>query len=88
MTPSCCCFNSYLHLSRIFNGVISLFAAGSISSLGIAFLLAAMALAGSASAQTTSNAIVAPGNAVVTGFSGALPPAEIAPGEDPGDLTL
>src|SRR5579863_8999979 len=33
-------------------------------------------------------AIVAPGNAAVAGFSGALPPVQIAPGVDPGDKTF
>jgi hypothetical protein len=41
--------------------------------------------AGAASAQQT---ILATGNAAVTGFSGAIPPAEIAPGVDPGDQTF
>ena len=40
------------------------------------------------SAQQTSVAVVAPGNAAVTGFSGALPPAQIAPGDDPDRLTF
>ena len=40
------------------------------------------------SAQQTSVAVVARGNAAVTGFSGALPPAQIAPGDDPGRLTF
>jgi hypothetical protein len=31
---------------------------------------------------------LAPGNAIVTGFSGAPPPQQIAPGQDPGDLTF
>ena len=39
----------------------------------------------SASAQ---QAILAPGNAAVTGFSGAPPPMQIAPGVDPGTLTF
>jgi hypothetical protein len=33
-------------------------------------------------------AILAPGEAAVTGFSGAPPPAEIAPGDDPAALTF
>ncbi|MGA3303981.1 MAG: hypothetical protein ABSC72_11930, partial [Methylovirgula sp.] len=32
--------------------------------------------------------ILVPGNAAVTGFSGAIPPIEIAPGVDPGELTF
>jgi hypothetical protein len=40
------------------------------------------------SAQETSVAVVARGDAAVTGFSGALPPAQIAPGDDPGRLTF
>ena len=39
-------------------------------------------------AQQTSVAVIAPGNAAVTGFSGAMPPARIAPGEDPDRLTF
>src|SRR5271167_4806915 len=40
------------------------------------------------SAQQTSVAVIAPGNAAVTGFSGAMPPAQIAPGDDPDRLTF
>ena len=36
------------------------------------------------SAQQTSVAVVGRGDAAVTGFSGASPPAQIAPGDDPG----
>jgi hypothetical protein len=39
-------------------------------------------------AQQPPVAVVAPGNAAVTGFSGALPPAQIAPGDDPDRLTF
>lgn len=45
-------------------------------------------LVGIADSALAQQAILAPGNAAVTGFSGALPPAEIAPGVDPGDLTF
>lgn len=38
--------------------------------------------------QRSAGPVVAPGNAVVTGFSGALPPIQIAPGVDPGTLTF
>src|SRR5674476_1006549 len=41
---------------------------------------------GAALAQAAG--IVANGNAVVTGFSGAQPPAMIAPGVDPADKTF
>src|SRR5271168_5344504 len=40
------------------------------------------------SAQQASVAVIAPGNAAVTGFSGAMPPAQIAPGDDPDRLTF
>jgi hypothetical protein len=40
------------------------------------------------SAQQTPVPLVAQGNAAVTGFSGALPPARIAPGDDPDRLTF
>ena len=40
------------------------------------------------SAQQTSVAVVGRGDAAVTGFSGASPPAQIAPGDDPGRLTF
>ena len=84
-------FNTHPHGSRIGNRLISFLTAASIPSVVspcLAILLAMMALAGGASAQTSSNAILAPGNAIVTSFSGVLPPAEIAPGQDPGDLTF
>jgi hypothetical protein len=45
-------------------------------------------LSADVSAQQTSVAVVAPGNAAVSGFSGAIPPAQIAPGDDPGRLTF
>jgi hypothetical protein len=32
--------------------------------------------------------VLAPGNAAVTGFSGAVPPVQIAPGVDPGEQTF
>ena len=43
---------------------------------------------GPASAQNVPPGLLAPGNAVVTGFSGAIPPAQIAPGVDPGAKTF
>jgi len=55
---------------------------------GIAILIAALVSLDTASAQTAPSGILAPGNAIVTGFSGAPPPAQIAPGQDPGDLTF
>jgi len=39
-------------------------------------------------AQQPPSALVALGNAAVTGFSGALPPIQIAPGADPGEKTF
>ena len=41
-----------------------------------------------AHAQQGRTVIVATGNAAVTGFSGALPPIQIAPGVDPGERTF
>ena len=41
-----------------------------------------------ASAQQNAGVILAPGNAAVTGFSGNLPPIQIAPGIDPGTQTF
>ena len=62
---------------------------------GIQFLLAAIygfaLLAGfpaQLNAQQPPSALVALGNAAVTGFSGALPPIQIAPGAVPGDKTF
>ena len=37
---------------------------------------------------TAQQAVYVPGNAAVTGFSGALPPAQIAPGVDPNQKTF
>ncbi len=57
------------------------------SVLGVALLLgASIATLGAASAQST-NGILAPGNAVVTGFSGTKAPAAPVAGTDPSDLT-
>jgi hypothetical protein len=53
--------------------------------LAIAVSAVAVASTG-ANAQQVANPVVVLGNAAVTGFSGALPPIEIAPGADP-DLT-
>ena len=39
-------------------------------------------------AQQASPVVLDPGNAAVTGFSGALAPPQIAPGEDPAALTF
>ena len=39
-------------------------------------------------AQQPPTGLVAPGNAAVTGFSGASPPIQIAPGVDPGEKTF
>ena len=52
----------------------------------VAILIAGIAGTGTASAQTPG--ILPPGDAIVTGFSGAPPPAQVAPGQDPGDLTF
>jgi len=45
-------------------------------------------LAGGAGAQQAASVVVAPGEAAVTGFSGAPLPIEIAPGIDPGERTF
>ncbi|WP_291870011.1 hypothetical protein [Bradyrhizobium sp.] len=44
--------------------------------------------AGSAIAQNVPAGLLAPGNAAVTGFSGAIPPAQIPPGVDPRETTF
>ena len=54
----------------------------------LALLLSGIADVDAASAQSSSPGILATGNAIVTGFSGAPPPSKIAPGQDPGDLTF
>jgi hypothetical protein len=41
-----------------------------------------------AAAQQPATGIYAAGDAAVTGFSGALPPVQIAPGADPGEQTF
>ena len=52
-------------------------------------VLAALALNPPPSlAQSAPFAVIAPDEAAVTGFSGALPPPEIAPGDDPAALTF
>ena len=68
----------------------------SMRQVAITAVVAAFAMLASGSdqrnaafAQASSPAgIVANGNAVVTGFSGAQPPAMIAPGVDPADKTF
>jgi hypothetical protein len=45
-------------------------------------------LPGIAAAQQPATVVVATGNAAVTGFSGALPPIQIAPGVDPSEQTF
>jgi len=52
-----------------------------------AAIILSLGVADAASAQQPAAGIVAPGNAVVSGFSGTVPPAQIAPGVDPADLT-
>src|SRR5262245_19606780 len=51
-----------------------------------ALLVASATLVGAASAQAPSG-ILAPGNAIVTGFSGTKAPGAVPPGVDPADLT-
>ncbi len=54
-----------------------------------ALVLAALALNPPPSlAQSAPFAVIAPDEAAVTGFSGAPPPPEIAPGDDPAALTF
>ena len=43
---------------------------------------------GSVNAQNVPAGILTPGNAAVTGFSGAIPPAQIPPGVDPRERTF
>jgi hypothetical protein len=45
-------------------------------------------LPGIAAAQQPATVVVATGNAAVTGFSGAVPPIQIAPGVDPSEQTF
>ena len=59
-----------------------------VALVGFATLVMGIANVGPASAQSSSAGILATGNAIVTGFSGAPPPVQIAPGQDPGDLTF
>lgn len=55
----------------------------------IALAAAVFVTTGAAEAQQPPPfSVVAPGEAVVTGFSGAPPPVSIAPGEDPGAKTM
>src|SRR6516225_885207 len=53
-----------------------------------ASLALAIAFSALAPAQQPASAIVVPGNAVVTGFAGALSPIQIPPGVDPGEQTF
>jgi hypothetical protein len=55
------------------------------SAVAIALFLLVV---GDSSAQQAPPALLAPGNAAVTGFSGALPPAQIAPAVDPVEKTF
>jgi hypothetical protein len=51
-------------------------------------LILAAALADPVSAQQIPSGILAAGNAAVSGFSGATPPVQIAPGIDPAEKTF
>ena len=56
---------------------------------GLAALCFAIAPVGAVLAQTApATGILAPGNAAVTGFSEAHPPASVPPGTDPDDKTF
>lgn len=46
------------------------------------------AFSAAVTAQQPASAIVAPGDAAVTGFAGSLPPIQIPPGVDPGEKTF
>jgi len=60
-----------------------------LSRSGLAALCFAAVAVGAALAQTGAPAgILAPGNAAVTGFSEAHPPASVPPGTDPDDKTF
>jgi hypothetical protein len=61
---------------------------GAAASLAAAVGFALLALAPSGYAQEPPIEVIAPWNAAVTGFSGAPPPPQIAPGEDPAALTF
>jgi hypothetical protein len=54
----------------------------------LGFAVFALVASAAAQAQIAPFAIVDPGEAAVTGFSGAPPPANVAPGEDPGEKTF
>jgi len=56
-----------------------------VAVVALAFLLLALA---HPRAQQPPAAVIAPGEAAVTGFSGAPPPPQIAPGDDPAELTF
>jgi hypothetical protein len=58
---------------------------GSMAALGIALICVFPA---ALTAQQAPIAVYVAGNAAVTGFSGALPPVQIAPGVDPGTQTF
>ena len=60
-----------------------------LATAAVAVIFAVLSSVGAAFAQVSPpTGIVANGNAVVTGFSGALPPASIAPGVDPAEKTF
>src|SRR4051812_25033915 len=55
---------------------------------GAAVMLSFLIVTLQASAQTAPNGLLVPGNAAVTGFSGAVAPAQVAPGVNPIDFTF
>ena len=57
-------------------------------SAAFSLALVALVVAVGARAQTASSVVVEPGEAAVTGFSGAPQPARVAPGEDPAAKTF
>ncbi len=58
---------------------------GVTAALGFVFIHVAP---GQLNAQQPASVVVAQGNAAVTGFSGSLPPIQIAPGVDPNQKTF
>lgn len=61
---------------------------GAVTRLALLILAALVQFLAPAAAQRIERGIISPGDAAVTGFSGAVPPAELVPGTDPTPATF
>jgi len=75
------------HHHRLNGAVLSFARAICVVIVAVA-MIATGATAGAIAAEAVQRGIIAPGDAAVTGFSGAVSPAELPPGADPVPATV